>query len=174
MMITRLQIRKGIRAGIALATAFMIGRTAQAAPKIRWTTYKSNLLSLRVSVPAEWTPVKIPKALAFRYEDQAGGTAGVGIMKSDQSGQSIEEAADHQFQNEGSPPDWVRSPARVGGMRAIKIVGLDPKNPDRKIVHYYIEAPLGTYLIQCQASSHRWSTFGPLFAAILTKLTFLQ
>jgi len=161
------------QAGLALMIVVMSGPPARAAEKIRWASYKSNLLNIQVTVPAEWTPAKIPNALAFRYDDQAGGTAAIGIMKSAQTGATIEAAADREFEREGRPADWVRTPARVSGMRAIKIVGTLPKNPDRRIVHYYVEAPLGTYLIQCQASLGQWSTFGPIFAQILTKLTFL-
>ena len=163
-----------VPAGLALIISLVSVSPGQAAAKTRWASYKSNLLNIQVTVPAEWTPAKIPNALAFRYDDQAGGTAAIGIMKSTQSGATIETAADQEFQQEGSPADWVRTPARVSGMRAIKIVGTSPKNPDRKIVYYYVEAPQGTYLIQCQASLDRWTTFGPIFSEILTKLTFLQ
>src|SRR5207245_2197121 len=114
------------------AVVLLRGPAAQAAPKVRWAAYKSNALSLQVSVPADWTPAKIPNALAFRYNDLAGGTAGIGIMRSSQNRMSIEEAADKEFTQEGRPSDWVRTPARVSGMRAIKMVGTSHKNPDQK------------------------------------------
>lgn len=170
-MTLRHPLYRTIRAGALLAcTAVLCG--AQPVSKTRWLSYKSNLLNVQVSVPADWKPVKIPKALAFRADDLAGGTAAIGILKSDQSG-SIEAAADQQFEREGKPADWVRSPARVNGMRAIKIVGLVANHPDRKMVHYFIETPQGNYLVQCQATADHWSTFGPIFATILSKLKFL-
>src|SRR6185295_17586742 len=118
-----------------------IGTACYAAPaKIRWASYKSNLLNIQVSVPADWSPVKIPKALAFHGDDLSGGTAAIGILKSDQTG-TIEEAADKELEREGNPADWVRTSARVDGMRAIKIVGTVSNNAARKMVHYYIETP---------------------------------
>ncbi len=156
----------------ALAMAFMAFTSTAHAAKARWLAYKSNVLNIQVSVPADWKPVKIPKALAFRADDLTGGTAAIGILKSDHSGK-IEELADEQFEREGRPTDWARSDARVDGMRAIKIVGLVANNPGRKMVHYFIETPQGNYLVQCQATADRWSAFGPTFATILTKLKFL-
>ncbi len=160
------------RKPLIFLTAVLLVTSAFAA-KVRWMAYKSNLLHIQVSVPADWKPVKIPKALAFHADDLAGGTAAIGILKSDQTGK-IEELADQQFDREGRPADWVRSTAKVDGMRAIKLVGILPKSPDRKMVHYYVETPQGNYLIQCQATADRWSTFGPIFATILSKLKFLE
>ena len=70
-------------------------------------------------------------------------------------------------------PTRVRSNSRVAGMRAIKIVGADPKNADHKIVHYYVETSQGIYLIQCQGTQDRWATYSPIFSTILSKLKFL-
>jgi hypothetical protein len=165
---------KNVFAAMACISLCALAWSAPATAKMRWAAYKSQVLNLQVSVPADWMPVKIPNALAFRYEDLAGSTAAIGILKSGHASESIDQAADEEFKVEGSPADWQRSAARVGGMRAIKIIGLDPKNPDHKMVHYYVEAPLGTYLIQCQASKDRWVTFGPLFANILNKIIFFQ
>jgi hypothetical protein len=174
----RRQIHRMIEAvaTIILVAMMISGRASHAAQvpaKARWVSFKSTLLDIQVSVPSDWKPIKIPKALAFHADDLAGGTAAVGILKSDQSG-TIEQEADTQFESEGRPADWVRSNARIDGMRAIKIVGLVAKNPERKMVHYYIETPKGNYLVQCQATADRWSTYGPVFATILSKLKFLQ
>src|SRR5258706_12814324 len=143
---------------------------ASAAQKLRWVAYKSNLLNLQVSVPADWKPAKIPNALAFRYDDLAGGTAGIGILKSSAIG-NITEGADKEFNQEGRPADWTRSDAKVGGMTAIKIAGTDAKSSERRIVHYYVETPNGVYLVQCQGTADRWTTFSPILATILSKLT---
>ncbi len=159
---------------VMAVTAILVAGIASvvpAAPKVRWVSYKSNLLNLQVSVPGDWNPAKIPNALAFRYDDLAGGTAAIGILKSAQI-KNISEAADKEFQLEGHPADWTRHDARVGGMRAIKIAGTDAKNPDYRMVHYYVETPNAIYMVQCQGTADRWSTFGPVFAAILRKLTF--
>ena len=160
-----------------LVSALSIAGVQQAglaAPqKIRWAPYKSNLLNIQISLPADWKPVKITKALAFRYDDLAGGVAGIGILKSDRTGITIEQAADEEFEHAGKPSDWIRSNAKISGMRALKIVGLDPKNPDHKIVHYTVETPQGIYLIQCQATADRWATFSPIFSTILSNLKFL-
>ncbi len=148
-----------------------LGGTAFAAPKVHWVAYKSNLLNLQVSVPSDWKPAKIPNALAFRYDDLAGGTAGVGILKSAHIG-NIGEAADKELGIDGHPADWTRSGATVGGMKAIKITGTDAKDPDKRFVHYYVETSNGVYIVQCLGSADRWNTFSPIFATILTKLTF--
>ena len=146
---------------------------AQPAQKIHWASYKSNLLHLQFSVPQEWKPTKTPKALAFRYEDADGSSAGVGILKSEMSGSSIDDAANKEIAQAGNPGDWVRTDARVDGNHAIKIVGPDVKNSMRKIVHYYIDTPQGIYLVQCQATADHWDVYSPIFTAILTKLKFL-
>ncbi len=158
----------------AVAFSLILGVcvTALATPKVRWVAYKSNRLNLQVSVPSDWEPVQVPKMLAFRYDDLAGGTAGVGILKSSQIG-NIDEAADKELKTEGHPADWARSSATVGGMRAIKITGSDGKDSSKRFVHYYVETSSGVYIVQCQGSADRWNTFRPVFATILKKLTFL-
>jgi hypothetical protein len=140
----------------------------------RWTTYKSNVLALQVSVPSDWTPAKTQKALAFRYDDQAGGTAGVGFLKSTKRGLSIQRQADQEFQREGSAAGWKRSSAVVAGMPAIKMTGTSHVDPTHKLIHYFVQTPSGVYLIQCQGSADRWTEFGPIFATILSKLKFLS
>jgi hypothetical protein len=159
---------------LAMAAVLVAGVTSlvPAAQKIRWVSYKSNLLNLQLTVPSDWSPAKIPNALAFRYDDLSGGTAAIGVLKSAQI-TSVTEAADKEFNQEGRPADWIRLDARVNGMKAVKITGTDMKNPDRKIVHYYVEAPQGIYLVQCQGTASRWPIYGPIFATILSKLTFL-
>jgi hypothetical protein len=149
-----------------------LAAVASAVTKPHWVSFKSTVLNLVVSVPSDWSPVKAPNALAFRYDDQAGGTAGIGILKSTQIS-SITEAVDQEYTKNGNPADWVRADARVGGMKAIKISGTDPKNTERKIVHYYVDTPRGIYLVQCQGSAAQWNTFGPIIATVLSKLTFL-
>ncbi len=148
------------------------GEAVFAAPKPHWVSFKSTLLNIIVSVPSDWTPAKIPKALAFHYDDLTGGTAGIGILKSSQIG-NIQEAADKEFNMAGRPTDWTRTNATIGGMKAIKIAGTDAKDPSKRIVHYYVETPNGIYIIQCLGTADRWSTFSPVFATILKKLTFL-
>jgi len=157
-----------------LAAFLMAARGYSAPQKIRWVSFKSTLLKLQVSVPDEWKPVKIPRALAFRYEDLSGETAGFGILRSGQNGKTIEQTADEEIAHEGHPADWVLSRAKVDGMPAIKITGSDVKNPGQKLVHYYVDTPQGIYLLQCQSSQEYWSKFSPIFAAILTQLRFLN
>jgi hypothetical protein len=142
-----------------------------AAQKPRWVSYKSNLLNIEIAVPPEWTPSKIPKALAFHYDDLVSGSAAIGILKSDQI-TDIEWAAEKQLETEGRPEDWTRSPATVGGFRAVKITGTDAKDSGKRFVHYYIAAPRGVYIVQCMAPAEKWSTYSPTFSTILTKLKF--
>jgi hypothetical protein len=151
---------------------FALTSVVFAAPKTHWVAYKSNLLNIRISVPSDWTPSKIPKALAFHYDDLTGGTAAIGILKSSQIG-NIEEAADKEMHIEGHPEDWARAPANVGGNRAIKITGTDAKDAMKRFVHYYIATPSGVYIVQCLGTADRWSSYSPIFTNILTKLTFL-
>lgn len=150
------------------------GLAVHASPKAHWVAFKSNLLNLQVSVPSDWKPVKTPNALAFRYEGLEGSKAGIGILKSSQTEGSINSAADAEFQRAGSPTGWTRTPARVDGMRAVKIVGVDTINPEMKFVHYYIDTAQGMYLVQCQAPAAQWSTYSPIFAAVLDRVKFFQ
>jgi hypothetical protein len=140
----------------------------------KWTTYKSNVLGLQVSVPSDWSPAKTQKALAFRYDDQTGGTAGVGFLKSSKPGVSIQSQADQEFKREGSSAAWKRSSAVVAGMPAIKMTGVSRVDPTHKLIHYFVQTPSGVYLIQCQGSADRWTEFGPVFSTILAKLKFLS
>ena len=157
---------------IALFAILSSASTNFAEQKVRWVTFKSNLLNLTVSVPSDWSPVKAPKMLAFRYDDLVGGTAGAGILKSDQI-KKIDEAAEKELQTPGHSADWSRSDATVGGMRAIEITGTDLKDPTKRFEHYYIETPNGVYLVQCQGTGDLWTTFDPIFTKILTSLKFL-
>jgi len=157
---------------LVIALLFSVWAASWAVQKPHWVAYKSNLLNLQVSVPSDWKPVQIPKMLAFRYDDLAGGTAGMGILKS-ATITSIDQAADQELKISGHPSDWTRSPANVGGMRAIKIAGTDTKDASKRFVHYYVETTSGVYIVQCQGSADRWSSFSPVFATILKKLTFL-
>jgi hypothetical protein len=156
---------------VAFAVILGVCGTAHATPKVYWVDYKSKLLNLQVSVPSDWEPVKTPKMIAFRYEDLVGGTAGVGILKSSQIG-NIDEAAEMELNTPGHPLDWTRSKAAIGGRRAIKITGSDGKDASKRFVHYYVETSSGVYIVQCQGTAERWSTFSPIFATILKKLTF--
>jgi hypothetical protein len=150
------------------------GYALRAAPKAHWVVFKSNVLNLQVSVPSDWKPVKTPNALAFRYEGLDGAKAGIGILKSSQTSGTIESAAETEFTRAGHPSAWTRTAARVDGMRAVKIVGTDTANASIKFVHYYIDAPQGMYLVQCQAPTDQWSTYSPIFAAVLARVKFLQ
>jgi len=140
----------------------------------KWTTYKSNILGLQVSVPSDWSPAKTKRALAFRFDDQAGGVGAVGFLKSSDVGTTIDEQAEKEFVREGKPANWTKTTANVSGMPAVKMVGLSPQDASRKVVHYFVQTPGGVYLVQCQASADHWSTFSPIFAMILTKLRFLS
>lgn len=157
-----------------IRVSFLVGTVAAsvfAMPKVRWVPYRSNLLNLEISVPAEWTPAKIPKALAFHYDDLSGGNAAIGVLKSDQIS-DIEWAANKELETEGHPEDWTRAPASVGGHRAIKITGTDFKDSTKRFVHYYVAAPRGVYIVQCVGTADRWSIYSPTFSTILTKLKF--
>jgi hypothetical protein len=158
---------------VTLALFLGVCGRVSAEQKVRWVAYKSNRLNLQVSVPADWKPVQAPQMLGFRYDDLAGGTAGVGIMKSMQIG-NIDDAADKELKTKGRPADWARSTAKIGGMRAVKITGTDAKDSSKRFVHYYIATPKGVYILQCQGSADRWNTFSPVFATILNKLKFLD
>jgi hypothetical protein len=166
-------IRSHLKRGALSATLVLsTGLTLQAAPKVHWVAFKSNLLNLQVSVPSDWKPVKAPNALAFRYEALDGAKAGIGLLKSSKTDGSIESTADADFQRAGNASDWTRTPARVDGMRAIKIVGTDAANSGNKFVHYYIDTPKGMYLVQCQAPADQWATYSPIFTAVLAHVKF--
>jgi hypothetical protein len=158
---------------LSLTTAVLVSSVslALATPKPHWVAYKSNLLNLQVSVPSDWKPSKIPKALAFHYDDLTGGTAAIGILKSSQI-TSIEDGADKETQTPGHPEDWTRSNASIAGNRAIKLTGTDAKDASKRFVHYYIETINGVYIVQCLGTADRWSSFSPVFTTILTKLKF--
>jgi hypothetical protein len=160
--------------GLSLTTAVLLSAVplAFATPKPHWVAYKSNLLNLQISVPSDWKPTKIPKALAFHYDDLTGGTASIGILKSAQI-TDIDDAADKELKINGHPEDWARSSASIAGNRAIKITGTDAKDSSKRFVHYYIETSNGVYIVQCLGTSDRWSIYSPVFTAMLTKLKFL-
>ncbi len=157
---------------IALSMLLTLSGLSLAADKTRWVLYKSNLLNIMITVPADWTPSKIPKALAFHFDDLSGGSAAIGVLKSEQI-TDIDWAAGKQLETEGHPEDWMQSNASVDGQRAIKIIGTDAKDSSKKFVHYYISTPKGVYIVQCIGTAERWSTFSPIFSGILTRLKFI-
>ena len=84
----------------------LTANTGHGAPdKAHWSAYKSNMIHIELSVPSDWSPVKAPNALVFRYDDLTGGTAGIGILKSDQKDTTIEQTADQAFEHAGRPTD---------------------------------------------------------------------
>jgi hypothetical protein len=156
-----------------LVTTSSWAAPAKEKPKMRWTSYRSNVLKVQVTVPSAWVPRKSNTALGFLTPGPADQRAAVGILKSNDQTSSIDQLADQQFSEPSRPQDWVRVPARVAGMRAIKIVGTAKDNADRKMVQYYVETPNGTYLLQCIAPLGTYPLYSDLFATMLTKLQFL-
>jgi hypothetical protein len=158
--------------GLVMSGAMTAGLVVEAASKIRWVAYKSQVLQIQVSVPSDWIAVKSSKALGFHTPGPSDRRAAIGILRS-ASGSTIEEAAEQQFEDAGRPEEWVRSQARVGGARAIKIVGWNKRNPGFKLVQYYVESSHGPYLITCLAPEDAWNLYSPVFAEMLTKFQFL-
>jgi hypothetical protein len=170
-MKTQLRIFKRF-ALTALPLVTLVGSLTSAAGT-KWVPFSSDTLHVQVAVPDDWSPVKTPNALAFRFDDLVGGSAAFGILKSDASGMHIDEAVDKEFAQKDRPADWQRSNSKIDGMRAIKIAGSSKSAPENKMVHYFVETPRGIYLIQCQATQEQWSVYSPIFATILSKLKFL-
>ncbi len=137
-----------------------------------WVPYQSDTLHFQLKIPSDWTVRAADKAVGFASPDQpAGGHGALGILKSDKQ-MSIEEAANQQFKKEGKPAGWLRSPARFGGARALKIIGSSKKAPGLKMVQYYVEASDGYFLVQCMAPEEQWDRFKPLFAIMISHFAF--
>jgi hypothetical protein len=155
---------------IALTVASSVPAEVKSAPKIRWKTYASPALSVRMTVPASWVLEKTTEALAFHSPGSLDTRAGIGLMRSANRG-SIKKAADARMATKGLE-GWSRSYMRVGGMRAMEVVGHPEGNPKLKIVRYFITTPSGPYLLQCVAPSETWFLYRQLFATIIKSIRF--
>ena len=80
---------------LAVASILASGTPAmsQSAPKVSWTTYRSDLIHAQITVPAAWVAEKSAQALAFHTPGNLETRAGVGLMRTTYEG-NIDEAAD--------------------------------------------------------------------------------
>ena len=143
-------------------------------PQIRWTFYRNDVLAFQIKVPAAWQVRPNDKAVGFTSPARGAFHAAIGVLRSAEPNLTIEQAARKEFESEGSPGDWQQSYARVGGMRAIKIVKDTTNKPNTKMVEYYIEGPSGAYLLQCIGPQDHWALYSPLFATMLNTFQFLN
>jgi hypothetical protein len=137
-----------------------------------WTAYRSNKLSVKVSVPSNWTARISSNAIAFRTGTTDAGFAAIGIMKS-VGDSDIESQATKQYQAEGQPADWDQILTNVAGMPAIKILSTSQRNPSIRVLQYYVSTPNGSYIIQCMAPKSAWSRYQQIFSSTVLKLQFL-
>lgn len=144
-----------------------------AKPAVRWTAYENGQMRITMRVPAAWEKREGDQAVGFSNPVAEASRAAVGIMKSRQSDVPIEEAVRQHYENEGRPAQWKQTNTRVADCRAIKVVSVNKEHPDHRVVYYYVEGPLGAYLISCFAPQKQWSTYSPLFTSILKQLRFI-
>ena len=138
---------------------------------IRWKTYHSSALGVRVKVPSAWVVEKTTQALAFHSPGSLENRAGLGLMRSGNRG-SIKKAVDARTATRGLE-DWSRKYMRVGGMQALEVIGHPQGNPKMKIVRYFITTPSGPYLLQCIAPAETWLLYRELFSNIIGSIRFL-
>jgi hypothetical protein len=170
-ILTALSLSAAVHAAPA-RKAKPVKSAAPAKAVVRWVPYHHETLGFETRVPVGWHVRKTSKMVGFTSPGDS--KAALGVMRSADKSATIEQFADSQFEKEGRPADWVRSPAQVAGMRAMKIVGHPSGKPDMKMVQYYVEGPNGTYLIQCLAPESQWSRYSPYFSTMIGKLQFLQ
>jgi len=142
------------------------------APQAKWLPYHSEALQFALKYPAAWSVREKENAVAFNSPQTASSHAAMGILKSSQKDLTIDQAADSEAQEAGNPKDWIRTPARVDGRRAIKIVSPRKQDPQSRRVEYYVEGAEGYYLIQCLAPQNEWATYSPLFTTMITTFHF--
>jgi hypothetical protein len=155
-----------------LILAVPAAQISAATPSSHWTAYRSNRLSVKVSVPSNWIARISSNAIAFRTGGPSSGFAAIGIMKS-QMDSTIENEATKQFHIEGQPDDWSQSEVLVAGMPAIKILSTAQKNPAIRVLQYYVSTPNGSYIIQCMAPKNDWERYQQIFSDTVLKLEFL-
>ncbi len=145
---------------------------ARAKNTIRWTSYRNDLLGVQLRVPAAWKVKRTDQAVAFTSLTGGNNRVAFGVMKS-QEALSLEETAQQFLMQEMNSGEWHCSKARLARYRAVKISGFSSENPERRVVHYFVEGPQGIYLVQCMGNRRLWSAYEPLFSSILNQFQFI-
>lgn len=159
-----------ILAGLSLAGQAMVSQV----PRIRWISYRNDLLAFQINVPAAWRVRPSDKAVGFTSPARGALHAAIGVLRSAEPNMTIEEAAQKEFESEGEPGDWQQTYARVDGMPAIKIIKNKTTKPNTKMVEYYVAGPSGAYLLQCIGPRNHWALYADLFARMLKTFRFLR
>jgi hypothetical protein len=142
----------------------------QLAARVRWITYRSDALHAKITVPAAWVANRSTSALAFHSPGNLDIRAGVGLMRSP-SEASIEESADVAKAEEGLV-GCTKKYLKIGGLRAMQVVGNPKGNSQIKLARYFISAPSGPYLVQCIAPAKTWTLYRGLFDTIIDSIRF--
>jgi hypothetical protein len=146
----------------------------------KWQPYHNDDLGFRIMVPDTWLVKPMDSFVSFTAP-VAEGRAELTIFRVLEKNMTIDQAADRLLSTTTeNSADSSRSDARVGGRRAIKLEkeskhqsGLNVVRGS-KAVSYYVEAPLGYYVVLIQAPWERWSVFYPTFSEMLKDVQFLQ
>jgi len=167
--------------GICLWTLGAFGPHPCAADQstIRLRFYRNLGLTFRIDVPDTWFVKPLDSFVSFTAPSTEA-RAELIVFRVPEKNMTIDQAVDRLFSTKTeNPAESIRSAARLGGRRAIKLQkttsnqsGLNVVRGSRSI-SYYVEAPVGYYVVLIQAPWEQWAVFYPLFSQILSSIQFL-
>jgi len=160
-------------AGAATAKKKASPQKTAAKPVSPWVVYSDAQLGIKLQVPRSWKIKTAPGMVGFSQKVR-NVEGGLGILRSQVEGESIEKAAKKQYKREGKPKNWSQTTTQVAGCRAIRVMTDGGPQSEKQLVQYYVETPAGNYLIQCLATVSAWPKYDAIFQKMLASLTFLK
>ena len=166
---------------ICLSTLSGFGQHTWAADQsvTRLRPYRNADLAFGIDVPDKWFVKPLDSFVSFTAPTTEG-RAELIVFRVPEKNMTIDQAVDRLFSTKTeNTAESIRSVARLGDRRAIKLQkttanqsGINVVRGSRSI-SYYVEAPVGYYVVLIQAPWEQWATFYPLFSEMLSSIQFL-
>lgn len=133
--------------------------------------YAETQGSYQMRKPDSWAVTARENKMIMQSAGWEGGYGVFGILHRPEE-ISIEQAISKELMDQNRR-GVKKMDARVAGMRAIKLVGQSPLNPNEKMVEYYVENFDGQkYYIMLKAPRDHWNRYSTTFNTMLNSLSF--
>ena len=158
---------------VLAASGWNSALVSAASSRVKWLDYtdQNRLYSLRV--PSSWEVLSKGNAvvIASREDPAQRGVFGITLRP---GGKTVEEAVEQEFQAKDRPTDLVKSPARIAGAPAVKVVGSKKGDPATRVVEYYAQNGDHQYYLLLQAPRDRWNQYNAIFYIMIRSFKFME
>jgi hypothetical protein len=137
----------------------------------RWLVYEDTGGAYQLNYPSTWQVLTKGTALVIT---SPGGpeTRGVFGITPRAGGVTMDDAVKKEFDDPNRPADLVKSPARIGGLPAMKIVGSKKGDPNTRVVEYYVQNGSHQFYVLFQAPRAAMSQYTALFNGMIASIKF--